>query len=173
LQLDSPDADENRRIAAEWEAWCAAIGFAERLRTMKKSRTVDGEVFALLTTNPRLASPVQLDVKLIEADQVETPGLFFPTALISDGIIFDTHGNPTEYHVLKSHPGDQIWTSAPWEYVSVPADLVIHWFRVDRPGQVRGVPDITPAIELFGQLRRYTAAVIAAAETAADFAAVL
>jgi capsid protein len=50
---------------------------------------------------------------------------------------------------------------------------MIHYFRVDRPGQARGIPEITPALPLFAQLRRYTLAVIAAAETAADFAAVL
>lgn len=50
---------------------------------------------------------------------------------------------------------------------------LIHYYRVERPGQSRGIPEITPAIPLFAQLRRYTLAVIAAAETAADFAAVL
>ena len=50
---------------------------------------------------------------------------------------------------------------------------MIHYFRADRPGQSRGIPEITPALPLFAQLRRYTLAVLAAAETAADFAAVL
>jgi capsid protein len=50
---------------------------------------------------------------------------------------------------------------------------MIHYFRTDRPGQNRGIPEITPALPLFAQLRRYTLAVLAAAETAADFAAVL
>ncbi|MFN3297550.1 phage portal protein, partial [Caldimonas sp.] len=36
-----------------------------------------------------------------------------------------------------------------------------------------GIPDITPALPLFAQLRRFTLAVIAAAETAADFAGIL
>ncbi|MCC7489968.1 MAG: phage portal protein, partial [Gammaproteobacteria bacterium] len=53
------------------------------------------------------------------------------------------------------------------------ARSMIHYLRPDRPGQARGIPDITPALPLFAQLRRYTLAVIAAAETAADFAAVL
>ena len=35
------------------------------------------------------------------------------------------------------------------------------------------VPDVTPALPLFGQLRAYTLAVLSAAETAADFAAVV
>ena len=50
---------------------------------------------------------------------------------------------------------------------------MIHLFRPDRPGQRRGVPEITPAIPLFAQLRRYTLAVIAAAETAADYAGIV
>ena len=92
--------------------------------------------------------------------------------LAIDGIIFDEHGNPIEYHVLKRHPGDNIarWTL---DFDRVPAASMIHYFRADRPGQHRGVPEITPALPLFAQLRRYTLAVLAAAETAADFAAVL
>jgi capsid protein len=50
---------------------------------------------------------------------------------------------------------------------------MLHLFRVDRPGQVRGIPEITPALPLFAQLRRFTLAVISAAETAADFAGIL
>jgi capsid protein len=50
---------------------------------------------------------------------------------------------------------------------------VLHWFRADRPGQARGIPDIMPALPLFAQLRRFTLAVLAAAETAADFAGIL
>jgi capsid protein len=50
---------------------------------------------------------------------------------------------------------------------------VIHVFREDRPGQHRGIPELTPALPLFSQLRRFTLATLAAAETAAEFAAVI
>jgi capsid protein len=59
------------------------------------------------------------------------------------------------------------------DYKKISAESVIHWFKADRPGQSRGIPEIMPALPLFAQLRRFTLAVIAAAETAADFAAVL
>src|SRR5690606_16155894 len=72
---------------------------------------------------------------------------------------------------LRQHPGDlSAWKT---QYDLIDAEAVVHWFRSDRPGQHRGIPEITPALPLFAQLRRYTLAVIAAAETAADFAAVL
>jgi hypothetical protein len=95
----------------------------------------------------------------------------WPTASDIDGIMLDAWGNPQTYTVLRQHPGDLVaWKT---QYDLVPAEAVVHWFRSDRPGQHRGVPEITPALPLFAQLRRYTLAVIAAAETAADFAAVL
>ena len=73
---------------------------------------------------------------------------------------------------MKRHPGDNMarWT---FDFDRVPAASMIHYFRAERPGQNRGIPEITPALPLFAQLRRYTLAVLAAAETAADFAAVL
>jgi len=50
---------------------------------------------------------------------------------------------------------------------------MIHVFRQDRPGQHRGIPEITPALPLFAQLRRFTLAVLGAAEAAADFAGII
>jgi capsid protein len=58
----------------------------------------------------------------------------------------------------------------PLRYSIVSAGGMIHWFRTDRPGQSRGLPDILPALPLFAQLRRYTLAVIGAAESAANIA---
>ena len=174
LQMLTPNPAVNRQVEEAFGEWAKAIGLADKLRTMRMARADSGEVFGVFTSNPELPTPVKLDLKPIEADQVATPygGWFDPRFI--DGIIFDAYGNPAEYHVLKSHPGDAIaWAFAPLDFDRVPAEAVIHYFRVDRPGQRRGIPEITPALPLFAQLRRYTLAVIAAAETAADFAAVL
>jgi len=77
------------------------------------------------------------------------------------------------YFVLREHPSGTRLAAPVGAYDRIPAEAMIHWFRADRPGQHRGVPEITPALPLFAQLRRYTLAVLGAAETAADFAAVL
>jgi len=191
LQMLTSNAEANRRIEQEFSRWAKAVGLAEKLRTMRMARAQDGEAFAILTSNPRLPTPVKLDLRLIEADQVTTPNLGWiletegrrkhtngsyrlpPSAYsLTDGIVFDSSGNPVEYHVLRTHPGDTLGAVGR-QYDRLPADSVIHWFRMDRPGQVRGIPDIMPALPLFAQLRRFTLAVIAAAETAADFAGIL
>jgi lambda family phage portal protein len=174
LQMLTADEEANALVEREFMRWAKAVALAEKLRTMRMARAEDGEAFGILTGNKRLPTPIQLDLRLIEADQVCTPDLFAWARGAIDGIVFDAFGNPTEYHILKQHPGDQRWGSgAIFDYDRLPAESVIHWFRADRPQQARGVPDIMPALPLFAQLRRFTLAVLAAAETAADFAGIL
>lgn len=172
LQLLTSDATANNQLEHEFQRWARSIGLAEKLRTMRMARATDGEVFAVLTSNSALATTVQLDLRLLEADQVATPDLNPLRTSSVDGIVFDDAGNPVEYHVLRQHPGETAG-GLNRDYDRFPAAAVIHWFRADRPGQARGIPDIMPALPLFAQLRRFTLAVLAAAETAADFAGIL
>ncbi len=172
LQMLSDDAEANHEIEREFADWARAVGLAEKLRTMRMALAQDGEAFAMLVSNDALGSAVKLDLRLLEADQVATPDLLPEGRRAVDGIIFDAFGNPKEYHVLKEHPGGAR-ARVGLDYDRVPASGVVHWFRSDRPGQSRGLPDILPALPLFAQLRRFTLAVIGAAETAAEFAGVL
>ena len=172
LQMLTPDAVANRFVEREFVRWSHAVKLAEKLRTMRVARAEDGEAFGILTSNERLGTPVTLDVRLVEADQVTTPEMVYEQPNAIDGIVFDDFGNPAEYHVLRYHPGDAR-ISFDWTVERLPARAVVHYFRSDRPGQCRGVPEITPALPLFAQLRRFTLAVLAAAETAADFAGIL
>ena len=183
LQMLTDDAAANRRVEELFEAWAAAIDLPGKLRTMRMARAESGEAFGLLVSSPGIDSPVKLDLRLIEPEQVASPHLPWTRGARAvpseaDGIVLDAYGLPAAYRVLRQHPGDVgIWTGpgagAEPAFDTLPANSVLHYFRPDRPGQLRGVPDITPALPLFAQLRRYTLAVIAAAETAADFAAVL
>jgi lambda family phage portal protein len=169
LQVLTGDNNLNKQIESAFMQWAHSVQLAIKLRTMRMSKSTDGEVFAILTGNGQLPGPVKLDLALVEADRVTTPAYGFDATI--DGIELDAYGNPSRYFILDSHPGDT--SSVVGDFMQVDADAVIHWFRADRPGQHRGIPEITPALPLFAQLRRYTLAVLAAAETAADFAAVL
>ncbi|HYD00771.1 MAG TPA: phage portal protein [Phycisphaerales bacterium] len=176
LQMLTSDEEANRRIEEAFERWSRAVDLPGKLRTMRMARAESGEVFALLISNPAIDSPVSLDLRLIEAEQVTSPLSANPSPREVDGIIIDGAGNPAGYRVLRSHPGDSLFWSVASDasrFDTFPAASVVHYFRPDRPGQLRGTPDITPALPLFAQLRRYTLAVIAAAETAADYAAVI
>jgi len=169
LQMMADDPEANRVIEKEFARWAKAVGLAHKLRTMRIAQCESGEVFALLATNPRIDAPVQLDVRSIEADQVAMP---WPVPRgdmkAVDGIVFDEFGNATAYYVLRQHPGDNtVPRSGGIEFDVMPVESVIHLFRAERPGQSRGIPEITPALPLFAMLRRYTLAVLGAAEQAA------
>ncbi|AMV29298.1 Phage portal protein, lambda family [Gemmata sp. SH-PL17] len=157
-------------IETKWVEWCEAVGLAAKLRVMHETGDRDGECFAVLVNNPALPA-VQLDVRLFEADQVTTPDRWWNDPLSVDGIKFDAHGNPVEYHFLRTHPGDLAANRL--EYDQVPAAAVIHWFDPDRPNQARGIPATTPGLPLYAQIRRYTGAAVTKAEFGATVSGVM
>lgn len=172
-----PDATEEERKALRETKqlfcdWAEEVGLWQKLWTMRVAKAQDGEAFAVLRNNEALQF-VQLDLQLVEAEQVADGyqnynSILDPTKV--DGIDTDSMGNPIRYRVLPHHPSDAPFGQQP---IEVPAWQVLHWFKQERPGQLRGIPEITPALPLFAQLRRFTLATLTAAETAADFAAVL
>lgn len=174
LQLIIPGrADAARFAEREFRLWTYEAKVTQLLHTFRQSKCVDGEVFGAFVNNPALPTPVQLALREIECDYIRSPWWQTEdTEENADGVLFDRFGNPTEYLVQREHPGSDLFTEF-GAYDTVPAADMIHMFRRDRPGQRRGVPEITSALELFGHLRRFTKATLHAAETAASYAGVL
>lgn len=176
IQLSTGDAGADRALARAWFDWSWSINLADKLRVAAEAKIVDGEAFAVFATNRQLdARGVQLDIRLVEADMVASPSFTYQPALapdgsLVDGVEFDADGNPSAYHILRTHPGAN-YSLGSWLADRVEASRVLHWFRATRPGQHRGLSELTPCLRLCGDLRRYTSAVIRAAEIAADLAA--
>lgn len=158
-------ASRATEIEDAFNAWSNEIRLDEKLRSMRYAKAVDGEAFALIVYDPKL-STVKFNLVPIDAERVTAGFTASGTLAGTDGIELDAVGRPTYYRVLRD--GDLTGTPA-----RVAAANVIHWYRRDRPEQHRGIPELTASLPLFAQLRRYTLAVIASAETAADFAAVI
>ena len=167
LQVLTDDPEANNAIEQAFNAWARSINLADRLRTMRMARAHSGECFAKLASNPAVPGPVKLDLVLVEADRVASLnyGMLGPYEV--DGIVYDAAGNPVAYRVFREHPGDRSMTLASDVFE---ASRIVHYFMPARPEQHRGIPDLVPALPLFAQLRRYTIAVLSAAETAANFA---
>lgn len=145
----------------------------ERLacRTMVES----GE--ALVRRRPRRAAdglrlPFQLQV--IEPDFLDT-GKEGPTAgggYILQGIEFNAFGQRTAYWLFSDHPGSAVRAAGRrTESRPVPASEVIHLYRVDRPGQVRGVTWLAPVVLSLRDFHDYEDAQLMRQKIAACFAA--
>lgn len=171
LQVLTENRELNRQLERCFTEWSEVVDFAEKLRIMRLARVSGGEAFVYFYQNPSLPYPLKLDFQIIEADRIGSDP-FNQADKSKDGIFFDTYGNPESYRLLERHPGDVDATAVQKARI-IPATQMAHYFRAERPGQHRGIPDMTPALPLFAMLRRFTLAVIAAAESAANFAGIL
>ena len=170
LQLLTADPAANQRIERAFTRWAKSIDFADKLRVMVEAYWRDGEVFAMRSDRLR-NYPMTLDVRTFEADQVATPwyGAVYNNPFVDDGIRFDQSTNEIDLYVYDHHPGSNVPLSTltgNW-YSS---REVLHLFRAERPGQTRGVPRVTPALQTLPIMRRQELATLFSAETAANFA---
>lgn len=83
---------------------------------------------------------IPLSIEVLEPDFLALDKTDEKKNLIN-GIQFDSEGKPTTYYLYKNHPSGANSSS---ELIPVPADEIIHLFRKDRAGQVRGVPWLAP-----------------------------
>jgi capsid protein len=172
IQLQLGDTELAELAEKDFEKWAKETRLWAKIRTMQHAKISDGEAFAMFVTNRRLVGEIKLDIRVLECDMIEG---WLGNVLRDDeidGIKFDAFQNPIAYRLLKVHPGDHrsISTGAgEW----IPRKFMMHYFRADRPGQVRGISEIISGLSLFGQLRRFTAAVIEAASRAAEISAIM
>jgi lambda family phage portal protein len=192
LVIDTGDDAKDEAIERDWLRWARKIDLAEKLRLMRRSQAESGECFAVAIDNPRMTGWTRLDIAAVEADRVANPSIFAASDVTSaaslggikglppdaaasiDGVILDATGNAIAYVVLRKHPGDNAWWGASGtEYDVLSASRVFHLVARKRPGQVRGVPELAATIGLFGMMRRYSLAVVNAAENAAMIGGVI
>jgi len=120
---------------------------------------------------PQLWPNPTLDLRMFEADQIANPwnASVYNDQFLDDGIRFDRSTNELQVYVYNNHPGGNTYQSTQdGEWYS--SREVLHLFRADRPGQTRGIPRATPALQTLPIMRRQELATLYSAETAANFA---
>lgn len=172
LRMQTPSKDFNQQVENAWWSWWKVVLGRRKLWCMCHAKVQDGETFAAIRQNKKIPHPVKLDFVPFETEQCASPYLRPGEPGRVDGIRFDEWGNPTFYEVLKHHPGGEFASMQP-EPELVPASYMVHWFTLRRPGQHRAVPEFKSTLSVGASSRRWREATVAAAETAADYAALL
>lgn len=166
--------DATRRfIEREYSDWMGATKYRQKLWRKRIAKCVDGESFKFAYLSPKPDVEVPINYLVIECDQCTSEGQAKGNAELTevDGIKFGPFEEPTEYFLLDQHPGGSMFAkelTGSWH----PADRVCHWYRRDR-SWLRGIPETAPSLPLCALLRRYTLAVVKAAEWAAAATGVL
>lgn len=179
LGLKDEAADTFRRAAERlfdrfWTRADAAglLTFGEIQQLCIRKVFEDGDVAIIPRPDPEAIPGLRLQV--IEADRIRTPPGKLANLYIRDGVVIDDMGRHVSYWVKKTHPGDVIGKLRADDYINIPArtdgvQQIYHLFRVRRPEQSRGTPELAPAMLLFRDLQQYFKAELTAAKVAACF----
>lgn len=171
LAMATDNRGFNELVESEWRRWCEDVNLLEVLRTLVRARIVDGEAFAVLVRRrirPQIdLSRIELAIVPVECDRVTSPNTHLPDPRYVDGVHLSSDGTPTAYDILDVHPGSVSY-GVSRTYRTWPARQVIHLFRPSRPGQHRGISELTPALTVLPGVRQYIAACIRARVTSAS-----
>ena len=164
LRMQTGSQGFNQMVEAEWQRWCQAVKFRRKLWCQAHAKHTDGEGIGIIRRNPKVKHPVKIDYVLYETEQCATPYLLYGEAGYIDGIKFDEFGNPEYYDILKYHPGASRGFNFDMKPEKVSAEFVCHWFKLRRPGQHRGIPEMTSTLNLGAGARRWRESTLSTAE---------
>ena len=175
LQVQSDDEAYNTALEGLWRDWwqkpdaTGQLSGAELLRCWVRSLWLSGEYLAQIVTDPDVFDGVSMRVLDIAPRRLGTPPDQAGDADIALGVRRKRTGKPTQYFIQEPT------LMGPWEldtgkYDTVPADLIMHGFVTQEPGQVRGVPWLSTSLDVIADLRDYDAEVLDAARAAASMA---
>ncbi|MGV8860175.1 MAG: phage portal protein [Pseudomonas sp.] len=175
------DDDALRKVLQElWDDWVEesdADGLTDFYGQQALiARTVETAGEAFIRLRPRsldegLAVPLQVQVlapEFVPHDKFETTK---SGNIIRAGIEFSPMGKRVAYWMYRSHPRDASSLNSGYnQLVRVPASQVLHIFEPVEPGQLRGVPRLSPVLKRLRSLDNYDDAVLFRQEVANLFA---
>ena len=147
-QCTHPQVSVRETISASFERWTDTADAEGRSdfyglqELIMRRMVVDGEAFVAFVHDARGS----LRLRLIDGEQVDASmhrELANGVRIIA-GIEFDAAGRRLAYHVFRERPGLPLGTT--FETVRLPAEDVCHIFRMDVPGQVRGLSWFAPVL---------------------------
>jgi lambda family phage portal protein len=175
----------DKKVVALWDRFVARSDLHGRLDLygqqvqMATTRRVAGEaLMRFVRLSPaearRLRLPVPLQMEVMEPEILDDAPLLtgaVESLRVFGGIEFDRSGRRVAYRLLRQHPDEGVapLTTGGARYDRVPAEDVVHLYRAhrQRPGQVRGVPDLAPVMMRLRRLEEYEEAALEQAKVQA------
>lgn len=167
-------------LEERWHNWAhtTAIDYDGRhnlfglQRLIQDCVTESGEVLVRRRVVAGLAFPIQYQV--LEPDFLDnTVTIGEGSNVVIQGKEYNSQGKVVAYHLYETHPGGNglEWKPTSTKSNRVSASEVYHIYRMDRPGQSRGVPWLAPCIVRLKDLDDYEDAQLTRQKIAACFVA--
>jgi lambda family phage portal protein len=153
LNVSSASSDPawNQKAQVWWDTWCrfpdqnSRQEFGTLQGLMARSWFVDGEVFVLFTQDAAAGGKRIPRLQLVESHLVRTPDSMMDSPTLFDGIVLSKAKGyrPEKYYVHEdSERGQAVNPKA------VDAASVVHVYEPNRPQQFRGIPFISPVLNI-------------------------
>ncbi|OGQ23510.1 MAG: phage portal protein [Deltaproteobacteria bacterium RIFCSPLOWO2_02_FULL_44_10] len=173
---------KNKRMDELWSAWgdttlCDSLGqhnFYGIQALAMREIVESGEILIRRKIlKPNTGSPLPLQLQVLEGDFInDTQDRLLDNGhFIHQGIEFDRSGLRVAYYLYVQHPGESPLLGTGLETIRVPASEILHIYRIDRAGQIRGVPWGTPTLLKLKDFDEYEDAQLIRQKIAACFAA--
>lgn len=180
-QSKARNADFRRQIQELWLQWtdeADAAGTCDfyGLQSLVLRSVIEcGECFVRIKIDKK-NSTVPLKLQVLEAEHLDSSKDYpLPNGnVIKSGIEFDKTGKRVAYYLFKEHPGDtcggHTYASYNGDSIRIPAQEILHIYKVLRPGQIRGEPWLSNVLLKLHELDQYEDAELVRKKTAAMFA---
>ncbi len=179
----TPNKKNAKTMLAAWRNWaettaCDADGLHDLYGlqdTIARCWAESGEVLIQRVWRPDEGLAIPMQIRVMEPDFLDTgkDGVRLDSGnIVIQGVEFDRKGRRAAYWLFDTHPGDSMaWLRTSYNSKRVPAEDIIHLFRQDRAGQVRGITWFAPVIIRLRDYDEYEDAQIVRQKIAACFAA--
>jgi lambda family phage portal protein len=183
-RIIGPNKAQIKKASDLWTAWAESTAcdfdgkknFYGLQKVIMRAVAESGEVLVrkrIMRSSSGL--PVALQLQVLESDFIDTYSrggeVLQNGGYIKQGIEFDQDGKIVAYYLWDRHPGEM---DVPFRNLTsqrVPAEDIIHVFRLDRVGQIRGVPWLSPVVLKVRDFNDYDDAQLLRQKIAACFAA--
>jgi lambda family phage portal protein len=175
-QSKAQNAEFRKNIQSLWLQWtdeADATGVCDfyGLQALVLRSVIEcGECFVRIKIDKK-NSTVPLKLQVLEAEHLDTSKDYQLSNgnVIKTGIEFDKSGKRVAYYLYKEHPGDSFMGQS-LDSVRIPAKEILHIYKQNRPGQIRGEPWLSSVLLKLHELDQYEDAELVRKKTAAMFA---
>lgn len=168
-----PDRAANAAIETAWAEWQTVADiegrqhFRDMCETLVGGLPSDGEFLVRMVRGADAGNRFNFGLQVIDVDRIDTSftGRAGDNQVIL-GVEFNTWRRPVALHIFTAHPNDGV--SGGRQRTRVPLDDIIHAFKTDRAGQLRGIPWMAPGMLGLHHLGGFIQSAILAAEHGAN-----
>lgn len=152
----------DKRIDGLWEAWAercdpsTGLDFYGLQALSCGARFESGEALLLMSPRNSVKTLVPLSLQVLETDWLveDHSAAVMPQSPVREGIKFGADGARVSYQMYKFNPNDY-WQTGRNDWQEIDAKWIAHLYRIERPGQIRGVSDLATVMMRLHDLDDY------------------